>query len=560
MAYNGNIKLLSPKDEIKFTHEQVQEFIKCSRSPTYFIETYIKIVHIDRGLVNFELYDYQRDIVNTAVDNRFVICKLPRQSGKTTTIAGLILWYTLFNENYNTAILANKRAQALEIVSRIQLAYEHLPDWLKQPIAEWNKGSVEFSNGSRILASATSSSAIRGGSFNLVYLDEFAFVDNNMQEDFFASVYPTISSGNTSKVMITSTPNGLNMFYKLWVDSEEGRNDYKRIEVNWSQVPGRDEAWKEATIRNTSEEQFRVEFECEFVGSSNTLISGSKLRSIPYRYPIKSTTDFKIYSEPAAQRLYMIVVDTSRGVGGDYSAFVVFDMTEIPYNVVATYRNNNVSTLMYPTYIHHFAKLYNEALILVETNDVGKQVADILHEDLEYENMVYTSLDGNTGQVISGGFGGHSRLGVKTTKNVKKLGCSNFKTMVEMDRLVVNDFDLLNEMYRFSAKGDSYEAETGNDDLVMCCVLLSWAMTQPYMRELTSTDLRSSVMNMQERMVEEDLAPFGLVDDGHGDETETERVVRNMDDNWLQYDQLGFSSFRTRPSLAVSDDSWLADD
>lgn len=235
-------------------------------------------------------------------------------------------------------------------------------------------------------------------------------------------------------------------------------------------------------------------------------------------------------------------------------------MTEIPYNVVATYRNNNVSTLMYPTYVHHFAKLYNDALILVETNDVGKQVADILHEDLEYENMVYTSLDGQTGQVISGGFGGHSRLGVKTTKNVKKLGCSNFKTMVEMDRLVINDFDLLNEMYRFSAKGDSYEAETGNDDLVMCCVLLSWAMTQPYMRELTSTDLRSNVMSMQEKMIEEDLAPFGMIDDGHGDETAVERIVRNMDDNWLEYDRLGFSSFRQRPSLAVSDDSWLSDD
>jgi hypothetical protein len=557
MAYNGNINLISAKEEISFTAEQVQEFIKCSRSPTYFIEKYVKIVHVDRGLINFALYDYQKEIIDKSVNNRFVICKLPRQSGKTTTIAGLILWYTLFHENHNTAILANKRAQALEIVGRIQLAYEHLPKWLKQPVSEWNKGTVEFGNGSRILASATSSSAIRGGSFNLVYLDEFAFVDNNLQEDFFASVYPTISSGKTSKVLITSTPNGLNMFYKLWVDSEEKRNDYQRIEVTWSDVPGRDEKWKEETIRNTSPEQFRVEFECEFVGSSNTLINGSKLRSIPYRYPIKSTDDFKIYSEPSAQRLYMIVVDVSRGTGKDYSAFVVFDITEIPYNVVAVYRNNEVSTLLYPTYVHHFARLYNNALVLVETNDVGKQIADILHQDLEYENVVFTALDGQTGQAISGGFGGHSRVGVKTTKVVKKLGCANFKTLVEMDRLVVNDLDLLNEMYRFVAKGDSFEAESGNDDLVMCCVLLAWAMIQPYMRELTSMDIRANVMNLQEKVVEEDLAPFGLIDDGQ-ELSEDERTVSAADDNWLWQDQLGFSYTRPRAAIAVSDDSWLA--
>lgn len=559
MAYNGNINLLSAKDEVTYSHDQVQEFVRCSLNPTYFIEKYIKIVNIDRGLINFEMYDYQRDIVNTAVNNRFTICKLPRQSGKTTTVAGLILWYALFHEQYNIAILANKRAQALEIVSRVQLGYEHLPKWLKQPIVEWNKGSVEFANGSRIIASATSSSAIRGTSQNLIYLDEFAFIPTNMQEDFFSSVYPTISSGNTSKVLITSTPNGLNMFYKLWVDSEEGRNDYKRIDVTWDQVPGRDLKWKEETIRNTSEEQFRVEFECEFVGSSSTLIDGSKLRTIPYHTPIKKTDDFRIYSEPDQSRLYMIVADTARGTGNDYSAFVVFDISTVPYSVVAVYRNNKVSTLLYPTYIHHFAKLYNNALVLVETNDVGKQVVDILHQDLEYENIVYTALDGQTGQIITGGFSGHSRLGVKTTRVVKKLGCSNFKTMVESDRITINDFDLLNEMYRFSAKGDSFEAESGNDDLVMCCVLLSWAMTQPYMRELTSTDVRASVMRLQERAVEEDLAPFGIIDDGSG-ETEIEKMVGNTDDNWLQLDQLGFGTQRSRPLMAVRDDSWLVQD
>jgi len=559
MAYNGNMNLISSKDEVVWTQDQVREFIKCSRDANYFIEKYIKIVNVDRGLIPFELYDYQKDIIDTSIANRFVICKLPRQSGKTTTIAGLILWYALFNENYNIAILANKRAQALEIVGRVQLSYEHLPKWLKQPINEWNKGSIEFANGSRIIASATSSSAIRGTSQNLIYLDEFAFIPSNMQEEFFSSVYPTISSGNTSKVLITSTPNGLNMFYKLWVDSQEGRNDYKRIEVTWNQVPGRDEKWKEETIRNTSAEQFRVEFECEFVGSSSTLIDGSKLRTIPYRDPIKKSDDFNVYSEPDAQRLYLIVVDTARGTGNDYSAFIVFDISEMPYRVVATYRNNKVSTLMYPSYVHHFAKLYNNALVLIETNDIGKQIADILHQDLEYENVVYTALDGVTGQIITGGFSGHSRIGVKTTRVVKKLGCSNLKTIVESDKLIVNDFDLLNEMYRFAAKGDSFEAESGNDDLMMCCVLMAWAMIQPYMRELTSLDIRQSVMRMQEKTVEEELLPFGVINNGD-DESEMERMVANSDDNWLQLDQMGFGSQRSRPMMAVSDDSWLDQD
>jgi hypothetical protein len=533
MAYNGNINLTSPKEQVSFTAEQVQEFVRCSRSPEYFIQNYVKIVHIDKGLVNFYLYDYQRDIIDTSINNRFVICKLPRQSGKTTTIAGLILWYTLFHENFNTAILANKRAQALEIVGRIQLAYEHLPKWLQQPIGEWNKGSIEFANGSRILASSTSSSAIRGGSFNLIYLDEFAFVPNNIQEQFFSSVYPTISSGNTSKVLITSTPNGLNLFYKLWVDSEEGRNDYKRIDVQWHQVPGRDEKWKEETIRNTSAEQFKTEFECQFIGSSHTLIDGSKLRVLPYKNPIKENDEAKVYYEPDAQRSYIIVADTSRGSEQDYSAFIVFDASEIPYKVAATYKNNKVSTLIYPTIIHHFAKLYNNAAVLIENNDVGKQIADILHYDLEYESVLSTISDKQLGQRVSAGFTTGSVFGVRTSAAVKRIGCANFKTIVEMDRLEINDFSLLNEMYRFVAKGDSFEAEEGNDDLVMCCVLFSWLINQSYIKELLNLDIRANVMSMQEKLVEEDLAPFGMINDGTEEYEENKPLAAVSGDDWL---------------------------
>ena len=461
---------------------------------------------------------------------------MPRQCGKTTAIVGVILWHVLFNESYNVAILANKLSQAREILSRVQLAYEHLPRWLQQGIVEWNKGNIELENGSKILASSTSSSAIRGGSYNMIYLDEFAFVPNNMQEQFFSSVYPTISSGQTSKVLITSTPNGLNLFYKLWKDSEEGRNSYERIDVHWSDVPGRDDKWKEETIKNTSEEQFRVEFECEFIGSSSTLIHPTVLRRLVYERPIKSNDSVKIYSEPSKGRSYIVVADTSRGVGGDYSAFIVFDVGEIPYKVAAVYRNNQISTLLYPNMIYQLARHYNDAYILVESNDVGKQVADILYFDLEYENVFWTSQDPKSGQYISGGHRGSAQVGVRTTKSVKRIGCSNFKSSVENDKLLINDHDLLNEMFRFVAKGESYEAEEGNDDLVMCCVLFCWAMQQTYVKDLTSTDLRQNLYNQNEQAIESELLPFGVFHDGREllEENQPMIAVASNNDSWLQ--------------------------
>ena len=536
MSYNGNQNLSGAREQVEMTPEQVVEFGKCATDPLYFIETYVQIVNVDRGLIPFEMWDFQREIVDLVTsDNRYTICKMPRQVGKTTTVAAILLHFALFNENFSTAILANKLSQAREILGRIQMAFEHLPKWLQQGVVEWNKGYIELANGSKILASATSSSAIRGTSQNLIYLDEFAFVPNHLQEEFFQSVYPTISSGQSSKVVITSTPNGLNMFYKLWKDSEEGRNDYKRVDVHWSQVPGRDDAWRDMIIRNTSVEQFRQEYECEFLGSSSTLIDGTILRTLTYERPIKQNDHAMVYAEPAQGRSYIIVADTSRGIGEDYCAFIVFDVSELPYKVVAKYRNNKISTLLYPNFVYQFAKLYNNAYVLVESNDVGKQVADILYHDLEYEFMFFTANDPKTGQHISAGYRGNAVLGVKTSRSVKRVGCSNFKTMVESHKFIVNDIDLLNELFRFSAKGDSYEAEEGNDDLVMCSVLFSWLIQQPYVKELTSTDIRSSLHADNESAIEESLLPFGIIDDGMDEHQEFQPVVAVAagDGNWL---------------------------
>lgn len=518
-SYKGNPRLKAANSPMEFSKEQVAEYIRCSRDPKYFIKKYVKIVQLDRGLIDFDLYKYQENIVDTLVDERFVICKMPRQTGKTTTVVGIMLWFVLFTPTYNIAILANKQQLAKEILSRIKLAYENLPKWIQQGIAPggWNKNSIELENGSKILASATSSSAVRGGAFNLVYLDEFAHVATNLQEEFFASVYPTISSGQTSKVMITSTPNGMELFYKIWIDAEQGRNSYKPVEVNWWDVPGRDEAWKQETINNTSAEQFRQEHECEFLGSSNTLISGTALRRMIFLPPIEEHGDLKIYKLPQKDHLYAMSVDTSRGTGADYSAFSVIDVTQFPYEIVATYRNNNISHLLFPSTIDNVARNYNNAFILVETNDNGQQVADSLNYDLENENVLKVA-QSKSGQTLTSGFNTQgSKFGIKTSKQVKAIGCATLKMLIEENKLLNYDYNVLHELTTFISKGTSYEAEYGkNDDLAMTLVLFAWMSTQNFFKELTSIDIRQHLLNGVQQAADDGFLPFSL-DDGRNE-------------------------------------------
>lgn len=532
--YLGNPRLKKADTKINYTPDQVEEYIRCADDPIYFIKTYCKIVNIDEGLVNFDLWGFQEEMILSFEDNRFVICKMPRQVGKTTTVAAYMLWKILFNEEYSVAILANKDRQAREILGRIQLMFEHLPRWLQMGVSEWNKGNIKLENGSEILASATSSSAIRGTSQNMVYLDEFAFVPTNIQDEFFASVYPTISSGQTSKVLITSTPNGMNMFYRIWTEAEEGRNEYARVDVHWSQIPGRDQAWKEQTINNTSEDQFRQEYECEFLGSSNTLIHPNKLRNMVYKEAISSTDGgTKIYEDPKEEEIYAIIVDTSRGAGADYSAFIVVNVSSIPYKQVAVFRNNKISPMLYPEVIYQVAKKYNDAVVLIETNDIGQQVADILHYDLEYEGVLVTANNGKTGQQLSGGFGTTVHYGVRTTKQVKRIGCATLKTLVESDKFLIYDYDTIYELSRFALKNSlkgnqSYEAEDGHDDMAMCCVLFAWLTTQPYLAEMTDLDVRKHIYEQNEKMIEESMIPFGMY--ASGDESWDEHVNESIYD------------------------------
>ena len=535
-GYLGNQNLKAAGKNVEFTKEQVEEYLKCAKDPVHFIKEYVRIVSLDEGLVPFSMYDFQEDMVRKIHDNRFVIAKLPRQTGKSTTVISYLLHYILFTQDVNVAILANKLATARELLHRLKLAYEYLPTWMQQGIVEWNKGSIVLENGSKILASATSSSAVRGGSFNMIFLDEFAFVPQGVAEEFFSSVYPTITSGQSTKVLIISTPKGLNMFYRFWNDAINKRNDYVPIEVHWSAVPGRDEKWKEQTIANTSEEQFRGEFECDFIGSAATLVSSSKLKCLTYNEPlVQNDEGLSIYEKPKEGRVYVTTVDTARGQGKDYSAFIIVDVTEMPYKVVAVYRNNTVSPMLYPTVVHSLCRQYNDAYCLVEINDIGGQVADILHSELEYQNIITVLVKGRKGQIASwGGFGGGAQMGIRTTTVTKRVGCSVLKSLIEEDKIFINDTNIMQELFSFIARRNSYQAEEGHhDDLVMCLVMLGWLTTQSMFNEFIEGSFRENLYEDKIKELEEEMTPFGFLDDGFTDTS----FVDDDGDRWYTDDK-----------------------
>ena len=521
--YLGNPRLKSVGQDVEWTEESVMEYQKCWKDPEYFIENYVKIVHVDRGLVDFEMYPYQKKMIHTFQHDRFVICKMPRQTGKSTTIISFLLHYILFNQDVSCAILANKLSTARELLGRLRLAYENLPKWMQQGVVVWNKGDIALENGSKILAAATSSSAVRGSSFNIIFLDEFAHVPNTIADQFFTSVYPTISSGETTKVFIVSTPLGLNMFYKMWIDAEEGRSNYTPIDVDWREVPGRDDKWMTETIKNTSQQQFTQEFECEFIGSTLTLIAPSKLRTMTFQSPLATQGGMDVYEQPQKDRTYCIVADTAQGKAQDYSALSVFDITEIPYRQVAKYRDNKISPMLYPNVVYNIGIRYNTAWTLIEVNDVGQQVAEALHFELEYENILMCSMHGRAGQKVGGGFGKNAQLGIRTSKQLKRIGCAALKEMIETDKLIVPDFETIAELTTFSSKHNSFEAEEGHhDDLAMTLVIFSWLVQQQYFKDMTDLDIRKQMYKDQIEALEQDMLPFGIIDSGFEDITFTD--------------------------------------
>lgn len=531
--YLGNSNLKGANVQINWTPEMIREWVKCKNDPVYFAQNYIKIVHVDKGLITIDLYDYQREIIQKFNNNRRLSVVTSRQAGKTTTAVVVILHYILFNEYKRVGLLANKGDSAREILERIKIAFESLPAWIQQGVVEWNKGSVELENGSKVIAAATSSSAIRGKSMNLLYIDETAFVEN--WDEFSASVLPTISSGVTTKVLYTSTPNGLNHFYKICVGAKEGTNGYAYVEVPWYRVPGRDEAWKKEALDTLDGDlqKFAQEYSCEFVGSSGTLISGSKLKQLVPKDPLIEKSNISLYEKPVENNQYVCVVDVSRGKGLDYSAFSIIDITSMPYKQVCTFKDNMVTPIEYAEIIFRTCKSYNECTVLVEINDIGQQVSETLHHDFEYENILYTESAGRSGKRISSGFGRGSDPGIRTTRSVKAIGCNMIKLMIEQDQLIVNDMSTIHELSRFSRKGTSYEAESGcHDDLVMTLVLFGWLSDQPYFKDITNINTLAKLREKSEDQLMDELTPFGFFDDGQNNNNGLDAEVVVHDDAW----------------------------
>ena len=532
LSYHGNPNLKPIGYQHDFTKEEFEEFVKCEQDPIYFIENYCQIVTLDKGLQPFKLYDCQKKKVDFIMNNRKTILMEGRQQGKTVTAAACIVHYSIFNADKNIAIMANKTAAAREVLSRYQIMYENLPIWMQQGVKTWNKGDVDLENGSRVFTSATTASGIRGKSVNWLYIDEAAIIPNNIADEFFASVYPTISAGETTKILLTSTPLGYNHFWKFWNESEKGTNGFENMFIPHTEIPGRDDAWIDEQFKLLGEVKFNQEVLCDFLGSTNTLISGKSLATMSSTDPVYKKDGLDIYEEPKEDKYYVISADTARGIGGDHSAFIVIDITEMPFRVVGKYRDNKVSPLLYPDFISKVAKDYNDAYVLLETNDIGQQVVDILHQELEYEN-IFSTVQEKTKQYVSPGFGKQSTLGVRTSKAVKRQGCLALKSLIEEQKFLIFDAECISELSTFVERHGSFAADEGyHDDLAMCMVLFAWLSTNTFFKDLTNVDIRDNLYNSQMRMIENDLTPFGLVVDGHEPEAEV------MDgDYWIWADE-----------------------
>jgi hypothetical protein len=535
-GYRGSSTLKKANTPIQWTPELVQEFVACSKDPIHFAEKHMKIVNVDLGLITIPLYDYQKEIVTSVLNERYTVAECSRQSGKTTSISVFVLWYIIFNPNKTVAILANKAETAREILARIQLAFEHLPKWLQQGVIEWNKGSFELENGSRVLAAATSSNNIRGYAINLLVIDEAAFIDN--WDEFFTSVFPTISSGKSTKIVLISTVNGLNHFYKITSLARQGKNNYKLISVPWQRVPGRDDKWKQDTLAamNFDTDKFAQEFENQYLGSSGTLIAGWKLQQLTPQTPTFETLNIKQYFKPEKGRNYVGIADVSRGKGLDYSALQVIDVTEMPYRQVLTYRDNMTTPADFAELVHRIGIQYNNCAILVEVNDIGQQVAETLYFDFEYSNLLFSESAGKSGKRITQSYKSNiaTDKGIRTTKTVKSIGCSMLKLLIEQDQLIINDYETINELSTFSKKNQSYQAEPGcHDDLVMCLVLFGYLSEQPFFKQLTDINTLMRLKELDHEQLENELLPFGFIDDGISDSEFTDFGR----DQWMIVDQ-----------------------
>lgn len=538
---NAAVRTRPEEPEITATLDEALELAKCLQDPVYFCNQYCYAVTLDKGLTRVKLFPYQETIIKATVTNSFTIAKLPRQSGKTQCVALLVLWLALFNDAFTVGIVAQNEKTAIGILKRVKTAYENLPDFLKKPASAWNEKSIAWTNGSSITVSGTSAASARGGSYNFLYLDEFAFVPEHIQKEFYNSTMPTIAAGKSGKVLITSTPCGLNLFWKIWVDSEKGYNDFKRIAIEWNDVPGRDEEWRLKQVRLMGQEGFDQEFNTEFLGSSHTLINAKTLRTLSYDKPLHEHEGLSIYSLPASNRSYILVADVARGVGMDYSAFSIIDVTSWPLKVVATYKNNKIHSINYAQLIVNVAKNYNHCYCLVEVNDIGQEIVDIMYEDYEYTN-IFAHNTKNRNKQVQACFGEDpgAMLGVRTSRLVKRIGCNNMKNLIENQKLLIPDAEIISQLSRFVQMNKSYEAEDGNDDLVMTLVLFGWLQDTKLFKDLIEKNFRRELLGDKQQQQSDDMAVFGFssaqLDDWNTVQPFPPVAGPTSFDNWLKDD------------------------
>jgi hypothetical protein len=533
-SYLGNINVKRDGVQHQFTEEEVKEYVKCGKDPVYFCKTYLKVISLDEGLVPFDLYPYQEKMFKHFNDNRFSIVLACRQSGKSISSVGYLLWYACFHSEKTIAILANKGAVAREMLARVTLMLENLPFFLQPGCKALNKGSIEFSNNSRIIASATSGSSIRGMSVNLLFLDEFAFVER--ANEFYTSTYPVVSAGKETKVIITSTANGIgNTFHKIWEGAVQKVNEFIPFTVNWYDVPGRDEEWKAQTIANTSQLQFDQEFGNTFFGTGDTLINAETLLSFRAKPPKKvfEGGDLLVYEEPTKSREYIMTVDVSKGRGQDYSTFTVIDIGTRPFKQVAVYRNNTISPILFPNIIYKYAKVYNEAYVVIESNDQGTLVCNGLYQDLEYDNVHMES-------AVKA-----DRIGIEMNRKVKRLGCSAIKDILEEKKLDILDEQTIMEISTFVSRGQSYEASDGNhDDLMMNLVMFGFFVSTQYFSDMTDINLKQMMFEKKMQEIEDDVPPVGFIDDGvaaYEEHEAQQEAIKNV--GWHSYEGIGVTDW-----------------
>ena len=516
-TFHGNPLLKSAREQVALTKEHIEELRKCMNDPVYFAEKYIKIVNIDTGLQNIKLYPYQKRLLKGLHENRQSIILSCRQSGKTTVTCAYILHFILFNEDKEVCLLANKGAQAREIMSRIQLAYTHLPKWLQSGVTSYNKSSIELENGCKLVAAATSSDSVRGRSFACVFIDECAFIQKNVWDKFWVSTFPTISSGKNSKLIIVSTPNGRNHFYDFWKNAQDGKSDMCPMEVNWWDVPGRDEEWRKNILKTMTQEQFNVEYGNSFDASSDTLISPDMFARLErnIQQPIQATKVMRIYEPPQEGHQYIATVDCA-DVGTDFSTISVIDITEYPWKQVAVYGDDSISHLSLPQIIVNICTKYNMADVLVESNDIGNTVLYILNYDKEYENIIKTF--DKSGKPV---------IGQKTTSKTKGVGCARFKDMIETEKLIVHDHKTFGELRHFCLSGTSYEAEEGyHDDFIMGLVNLSYYASTPQFKSKYDSNFSDEFQREFDEKIMEELMPLPIFSSRLGADSE--------DISWLQ--------------------------